>query len=294
MRFMFRKLIQSVAFGCLAAAVFASAETYDMRGKIVELREKNQTAVIHHEAVEGLMPAMTMPFSVPNDEDFAKLGQGKKVAFEFVMGDKQSYARNFEVVGDFSDEGGREAAGEIDPRRKAESKGAKLERGDEVPGYTLTASNGGKVKLPATDGRATVLTFIFTRCPVPEYCPLLGTKFRKLQTKFKEAGLQDRARLLSITIDPEYDTPEVLADYGESLGADPEVWNFGTGSKKLIDAIAGDFRVYFEEDRENLVNHALCTAYVDADGTVRAIWRGNKWKVATVFQRVRETLPVAE
>ncbi|NBB79798.1 MAG: redoxin domain-containing protein [Verrucomicrobia bacterium] len=157
--------------------------------------------------------------------------------------------------------------------------------GDTAPEAQLLNEQGKPTQLHA-EGRATVMTFIFTRCAAMEFCPKMNSKFNELQAAIQKEGLQDQARLLSITLDPEFDRPERLKEFSEAMEIDPAVWNFATGSKAQIDRLTKDFRV-FTETKDGVLNHTLCTALVRPDGTVEKIWRGNFWKPDDVLAKLR-------
>lgn len=132
-------------------------------------------------------------------------------------------------------------------------------------------------------GHTTVVTFIFTRCPLPEFCPLMVKRFRELQAAIKDdPALREDTRLLSVTLDPGFDSPEVLHAYGTAMGADFARWRFVTGTSEAIDAVARAFAVYTERSGPTL-DHTLATALVGPDGRVAEIWRGNGWKTADVL-----------
>lgn len=266
----------------LAGAAAMQAAVYNVRGVVLELRPETRTAVVRHEAIPGLMPAMTMPFVAP-PEDFEKLSVDDQVEFEFVMeAGSASQARNFKVLGKASESA---AQNQETPQRRA----PKLEEGSVVPEVKLVDQDEQIVGLRDEQGRHTLLTFIFTRCPVPDFCPLISGNFAQLHNRLNQADLHDSVRLLSITIDPEFDTPEVLHDYGASFKANFDQWVFATAEPETIDFVASAFRVFRERDGARL-DHALCTALVAPDGTVVDIWRGNAWKVDTVFERIQNSV----
>lgn len=274
----------SHVFACLffaiasVAASTAQAAVYHMRGVVLELRPETNTAVIRHEAVAGLMPEMTMPFTTAST-DFEALSVNDQVEFEFVMeAGSPSIARNFKVVGQTPP---REAA------TGSQRKAPKLEEGSVVPQVELTDQDGETVSLRGERDRHTLLTFIFTRCPVPEFCPMISGQFAQIHKRLEADQLHDQVRLLSITIDPEYDTPEILRQYGGAYGADFDQWTFATAEPERIDFIASAFRLFRERNGARL-DHALCTALLSPDGTVLKIWRGNAWKVDEVVSRIRD------
>lgn len=160
-----------------------------------------------------------------------------------------------------------------------------VREGDSAPDIGLRSEEDRPIRLHSPE-RATVMTFIFTRCAAMEFCPKMNANFEALQDAIREKDLSGKVRLLSITLDPEYDRPERLKKFGRTVGADPEVWHFATGTKEQIDGLTGQFRV-FRENKDGVLNHTLCTALVRPDGTVEKIWRGNFWKPGDVLAEIR-------
>ncbi|HKK17515.1 MAG TPA: SCO family protein [Opitutales bacterium] len=156
---------------------------------------------------------------------------------------------------------------------------------DPAPKIELRNEKDQPIQLSAPE-RSTVMTFIFTRCAAMEFCPRMNSKFQALQSAIQDKGLFDRLRLLSITLDPEFDRPERLKEFGEAIKADPAIWSFATGSKAQIDSLTSAFRV-FRQTEDGVLSHTLCTALVRPDGTVEKIWRGNYWKPEDVLERVQ-------
>jgi protein SCO1/2 len=156
-----------------------------------------------------------------------------------------------------------------------------------MPVFTLTSQNGERITLETFQGQPFVLTFVFTRCPIPNFCPRMSNNFADLQKAIKaETGAMAKTRLLSITLDPSFDTPEILKQYGESHRADPKIWSFATGDPKEIEALTHAFSVYVQTEG-GTISHGLATALVGPDGTVLKIWRGNAWTSSEVIQEIR-------
>src|SRR5262249_23306204 len=111
----------------------------------------------------------------------------------------------------------------------------RLKEGDEMPPFTLTNQNGEKITLDTFRGQPFVLTFVFTRCPVPNFCPRMSNNFEELQAAIKSnTGAIATTHLLSITLDPDYDTPKILSDYAAFHHNDSKIWTFATGDGKEI------------------------------------------------------------
>lgn len=158
-----------------------------------------------------------------------------------------------------------------------------------MPPFSLLNQDGEKLTATELIGHVTVATFIFSRCPVPEYCPAMALRFAQLQKRIlADTALAGRARLLSITLDPEFDRPEILKAYGAAVGANPTIWQFATGEKSEIDALTKAFAVFTERNGV-MLDHTLCTAVIDGNGRVIEIWRGNSWKADELFAALTHT-----
>lgn len=247
-------------------------QVFTVRG-VVRGRLQNGSIRIAHQAIPDYMPAMTMPFNVDATAlaQAAQLEPGDGVEFKFAVTDAASRAFDFHRIGaPRQPEEPAVAAAPVPARR--------LREGDPVPPFALRDQLDRPLTQDDLQGRWTVLTFIFTRCPVPEFCPLMSQRFRTLQQQLAAAGSAGTpVQLLSITLDPEFDTPPILRAYGESYGADPARWRLATGTKEQIMALTRAFAVHTEQSRGTL-DHTLATALIGPDGRVRTIWRGNDWK----------------
>jgi protein SCO1/2 len=239
---------------------------------------ENGTMTVAHEDIKGYMPAMTMPFVLENGQDAARLAPGDRVVFTLVVGQERSRAENLVVTGHDPTFEARTA--------KAPRASARLRNGDAVPPMALIDQDGKGMTSADWRGHATVVTFIFTRCPMPEFCPLVAAKFKRLQdVTAADARLKD-VRLVSVTLDPEHDTPAVLRDYGIAKGADFARWRFGTGAPEQVAAFTRAFAVHTERNGP-LLDHTLATALVGSDGRVVEVWRGNQWEPREVLDALR-------
>ncbi len=242
---------------------------------IVRSPHADGAITIEHDEIPGFMPAMTMPFYA-SASDTVGLQRGDRVQFEFHVG-AESRATNFKKLA-------------APPRPDAPAPSAprppsaRLRPGDRVPDFALTTENDEPLTAAVLDDQNTVVTFIFTRCPVPEFCPLMSRQFQELQKTSREQQLG--LRLLSITIDPEFDQPDILRAYSKSLDADPAIWRFATGPTGEIATLTRAFAVRTEFNSGRL-DHTLATALVGPDRCIIEIWRGNAWKPAEILARVR-------
>jgi protein SCO1/2 len=281
------KRVLLVALGLLAAplATVAAERVFDVTG-LVRSRLKGDRIVVTHDDIPGLMPAMTMAFTVANPAEAAPLEVGDRVRFQLRVTETTSRAENFVRL-----QGGANAAptaagvaGAVDPGSR------RLRVGDRVPDFSLIDQDDRPMTAGALRGYVTALTFVFTRCPVPEYCPAVAMKFGAVQTLIAaDAVLAPRARLLSVSIDPEFDRPDVLTAYAGGVGADPARWRFATGSRQDVDALARAFSVLVDRNG-GVPEHTLCTALIDGDGTIVEIWRGSAWRPAEVIAAMQHAV----
>lgn len=161
-----------------------------------------------------------------------------------------------------------------------------------VPPYTLTSSQGEEFSFHDFHGKALILTFIFTRCPVVNFCPRMTDNFRQVQQlAIHRADLHDRLHLLSITLDPDHDTPEVLSDYAEFFVPDSSRWTLATGSRDQIAHLQARFGVTSTINPETgVIDHTLSTALVAPDGKLVKIWYGNRWTPESAIAAAADTL----
>ena len=270
------------SFALLACSLLAGEQVYEVNG-VVRGKLLDGRPVIEHEEIPGYMMAMTMPFNVADKREISGLFNGDKVNFLFHVEENASYADHFVVTGkEISSALGLAVNKAIHP----------LELGDSVPDFQLVDESGTSFTQEAWLNQYTLVTFFFTRCPVPEFCPLLATKFYEVQTKLPEdLPSFSKLRLMSITLDPEFDSSAVLAAYGKRVGADSSRWNFATGEKDQIELLARAFKVASSRNKGSL-DHRLSTALIGTDGTLLKCWPGNRWNAEQVITEIESAIHI--
>jgi len=260
----------------------ASAQIYETRGIVRGFSPDRATIEVEHETIRGFMPSMTMPFVVRDQKEIAGLKLGDAIAFRLTVTPKDFWISQVKRVA--RDE---VQIAEATPNPSpSEENGPRLREGDQMPVFSLTNQNGERMTLESFRGRPFVLTFIFTRCPIPNFCPRMSNNFSQLQTAIKKGeGTMSEARLLSITLDPAFDTPQILKEYAAHLEADPNIWVFATGDTKEIDALTQTFSVY-RQNEGGTISHGLATALVNKQGAIEKIWRGNGWTPEEVIEQI--------
>lgn len=267
----------------LVTALAGCSRTFEVRGRVVGFGDDGRTVIVEHEAIPGLMPAMTMPFNVDSSVDVAGLEQGQAIRFEFVVTRDSSWMRNVHPLPD--DALPLHPAAEEAPTLTAPDATPILQPGDPVPPVELADQDGEPIQLADYQGRPLLITFIYTRCPIPDFCPRMSRHFQVLQDSLT-ARYGDEVQQLSVTIDPAYDTPAVLRAYAARYTSNTEQWTFATGSAEQVGRAAHLFGVFYEEDGSQ-INHNLATALIGPEGTVEELWRGNRWTPSDVLAAVR-------
>ena len=236
--------------------------------------------IVEHEAIEGYMPPMTMPLTAKDSSELRGLNVGDAIGFRLRISADSSWITHVERLPDSAVV--KHPAAAPSPRYTRRSEKPALQEGDAVPGFTLSRDhNGRRVRLSDYEGQALAMTFVYTRCPLPDYCPLMSKNFAQLQDMIP-AELKSDVELLSISFDPEHDTPQVLSGYAQRYTSDLSNWTFATGTQEEVRQVTGLFGV-FTEQAEGQIVHDLRTALIGPNGRVREIWRGNDWQPKDVL-----------
>lgn len=266
----------------LFTASCSSERTYEVQGRVVGFGDDDRTLIVEHGAVDDLMPAMTMPFTTPESAAVASINTGDAVSFRLHLRGDSSWIEDISRLPD-------DAVAE-NPASSAEQGGTDgpplLKAGDPVPDTPLISHADTSLSLADFRGQAVVVTFIYTRCPLPDYCPRMTQHLSRLQRQLESSDVGP-VHLVSISFDPEHDTPSVLRNYARENQVDLSTWTFATGDSTAIRTLAQQFGVYFQTE-ENEIVHNLSTALIGEDGRVRRIWRGNEWTADDIFRAIED------
>jgi protein SCO1/2 len=274
-----RHLLGGTGFGLCRILVFvvlasqlSCARHYRAQGIVLSVDRQTQIVTISHRAIPGYMEAMAMPFHAEESQDLSRLTPGSRIAFQLKVTRRAATVRNIHVE--------QIAASDI-PLPKPEGK---ISIGEALPDFTLTDQDGQLVTLSSFRGKPVAVDFIYTRCPLPNVCPMLSANFARLQKRFG-----GKITLLSITLDPQYDTPQVLTDYAQRWRADSHTWHFLTGSLDEIRKVAGHFGVIFWPE-EGTITHTSSTAIVDSTGRLAATVEGSSYTSQQLIDLVQSLL----
>jgi protein SCO1/2 len=256
-------------------------QRYPLKGVVASVNRAVREVVLTHEDIPGLMPAMTMPFPLTDPALLESLGPGDAIVATLVVGETSYRLEEVKVTH-------RAAPGAT--REAPPALGAEPNAGDEVPDVTLENQDGRPIRLSDYRGRALALTFIFTRCPLPDFCPRMGEHFAAVARELaKDPELRQRAHLLSVSFDPEYDTPLVLRTWGRRFLRDDGFDHFelARGEPAQIERLADFLTLDYEPDASSFT-HNLRTAVIDPEGRLFRLHRGNDWAPATLLADLRE------
>ena len=264
-------------------------QIFFVKGVVKKLDSNGKTVTIQHEEVPNYMPAMTMPFEVKDSKELQGLQPGDAVSFRMSVTPDQAWIDQVQKTGvaQLNEPPSRPSIRLI---RDVEP----LNVGDVMPDYRFTNELGQAVGLSDFKGQALALTFIFTRCPMPDFCPLVSKNFAAAYLQLSTMpNAPTNWHLLSISFDPHFDTPAVLKAYAESYHYDTKRWSFVTGAMIDIDAITEQFNLPIFKQGENW-DHKLRTAIIDAQGRVQKIFIYNQWKPEELVDEIIKAASVVE
>jgi protein SCO1/2 len=270
---------------------------YDFKGKVVVVEKDKHLLTVAHEDIKDYMPGMTMPFTVGEASAWVfepphEVVPGDQITATLIVDGAKSWLEDIVVTKETS---------ESTKLSGGENVGAKT--GDEVPDYRLTNQDGKVIRMHDYKGKALLLTFIYTRCPDPNQCTLMSSNFANIDQELQKLPeLYQKTHLLSISFDPEYDTPKVLRSYGAAYTgkySDENFahWEFASGSADEVKGIAQFFGLrYFLDSssgKEQVV-HSLRTAVIAPDGKIVKVYRGNEWKPEEILKDIKAAVGITK
>lgn len=258
---------------------------WPLRGQIISVDTAHKTLRVRHDEIKGLMPAMTMDYPVgPGDLAIAR--PGERIRAELVQD-----GGDFRLEKIFPDDAPDDAT--IAAAANALSQDTMMrgphpyrEIGETAPDFALYDQDGRVVQMNRFRGKQIMLNFIYTRCPIATMCPASTAKMMMTQRLAREAGVKN-LELISITMDPAYDTPGVLKDYAQARGIDTSNFSFLTGPTSAVKDLLAQFGV-IAEFKDGLLNHTLATLLINENGTI--IWRadGGTWDPAEFVAKMKK------
>lgn len=280
-------LVILVLVGVYIYRNFAGPRIFEVKGKVAGFGTERKSVIISHEDIPGYMKAMTMPFAVRDTSLLTPLKVGDAIGFTLHVTGTDAWitgihsipdslvhvnSMNDKMLGNVFDKNG----------------GPLLHNGDLLPDVQLTNQDGKKIGMKDFRNKVLVLTFFYTNCPLPNYCPLMSNNFREAEkTLIKAYG--DKVHLLSISFDTKRDSPEVLKKYGHGYGAQFTYWSFASGTDQNIKKLTTAFGVIYQPVKGTFT-HNLRTVVVGPDGRIRKIFPGNQWKPEDLVREIASVI----
>jgi len=276
-------------FLVLGCASTPSSRHYSLHGKIMSVDKLGHELIIDHDAIPGFMEAMTMPYAVTDKSILEKVGPGDEIKADLQVQGDQIAIDKLEIIQ-------KAAPGSV----PAPAKPMHVPQvGERVPNFALTNQNGRRIRLSDYRGKTLLITFFYTRCPLNDYCPRVNGNFAALdKTLAQTPELYAQTHLLSISFDPQHDTPAVLRSYGGAYterysNEDFSHWEFATAPAAEMKQLAEFFGVFYEQDGDR-ITHSLSTAVIAPDGTIKAWYPGNNWHPAELLAAVKDATASSE
>ena len=274
---LFLLVLVSLLAGCAAKSQSRDAARHHLAGKIVSVDTVQGILLVDHQAIPGFMDAMTMPYPVPDAAALAALTPGDEITADVVVTPAGGHLENIVVT--------RKAPPGAAP---AAARMHEPEPGDRVPDFTVTNHDGKRTRLSAFRGHVLLVTFIYTRCPFPDYCPLVSRNFAQIYaaTRAQRAPEPD-IRLLSVSLDPAHDTPAVLRNYASTFrqvtGGSPfDRWEFAAAPPDELKKMADFFGLYINSENGTII-HSMSTTVISPEGVVYKWFGDNDWTPADLI-----------
>ena len=281
----------TAAFLLLSSSALFASEKHAATGLLISVDRTHKQAEISCREIPGYMDAMEMTFSVRDMKQLEAHPPGTTLDFDMVEEDGRPFIENIRVH-DFQ-------SMELDPTAARRLKGveramaakntqAAIKVGEVVPNFELVDEANQPLELSQFDGKVVAITFMYTRCPFPNYCVRLSNNFARLQKRFREQIGRDLV-LLNVVVDTGHDQPEILANYAAQWKADPKGWHFATGNLEQVQKVCGYFDMNYYPD-EGLYIHSFHTAVLDRDHRLVANLEGNEFTAKELGDLVEMTL----
>jgi protein SCO1/2 len=259
--------------------------TYQLTGQILVVKPETREVLVKADDIPGFMPAMTMAYTVKDAAIIKDRAAGDVIKATLEVAPDGAFLTAVTKTG---------SAPLPDDAKTSMPVAANvhlLAAGDRVPETKPTDQDGKPIALTDFSGSASALTFIYTRCPLPQFCPLMDRRFAEVQKlAAADPELKGKIKLLSVSFDPKNDRPAVLLSHAKALGADPAVWRFATAEEAVVDRFAAEFGVNVIRERDGTITHNLRTAVIDPSGHVTSIVDNNAWTADELIASLKNAL----
>jgi len=260
----------------------ASAKKFHIRGIVVASNAKTGSVTLDTDAIPGYMDAMTMPYTLAQPN----------IATELHPGDTLTATLTVTANADTLDE--IDVIAQAKPDYKPAVTYNDIEPGEAVPDFTFRNQSDKRVRLAQWKGKVLLVTFIYTRCPLPNFCVRMSRNFAAIDKQLqKDPKLFAKTHLLSVSFDPKYDTPQVLRSYGEAYTGQYTRetfahWDFAAPTQQELPKVLQFFDIGATPEKDQTITHSLSTVVIGPDGKIFKWYPGNDWTPDQVMQDVRK------
>ncbi|HLE32358.1 MAG TPA: SCO family protein [Bacteroidota bacterium] len=277
-------MVMILVAGCSGEQKPTDLVTFDLRGVVVSINYQQRRIIIDHEEIPNYMMAMTMPFKVKDTSILYRVQPGDTVQGTLAVSRSESWIEKLAVVSKGEVVEPSSAAADSIFRRV-------YKVGETMPDFSFVNQEGRRVRLSDYRGKVVAMTFIYTRCPLPDFCIRMSDHFARVQKSLSaDRTLAGKWHLMTISFDPKFDTPPVLKNYGKVYTKDLSTWDFVTDSMKTILDIADGLELVTEDDEGGLIAHNLRTAVIDKKGALVEVFRGNEWTPQQLKQAMADAI----
>jgi protein SCO1/2 len=260
-----------------------AAQHYQLTGKVVTIDRPGLSLVIDGDAVPGFMAAMAMPYKVKNASELSSLVPGDSITAVIVLQNNDYWLENLRVTKHSS-------------TPPVPASGLHLpSSGEAVPNFELVNQSDKHIFLNQFRGKVLLVTFIYTRCPFPDYCPRITGQFAEVNRRLQaDPALDGKTHLLSISFDPQHDTPSILREYGlrwvgSGQAAAFDHWEFAVPPAAELPRMADFFGLTYDE-AGGVINHSLSTTVIGPDGRIFAWYHGTAWQASDLVKDAAEAV----
>lgn len=269
------------------AGAESAYKVYKLRGKVVAANPATSEVTLNHEAIPGFMDAMTMPYKLKDSNILGELHPGDIITADVLVSQESDASVLLDHI-------------VVVAQGKPDYRPATIfhvpAQGDSVPDFKLHNQEGRSIHLDQFRGKELLITFIYTRCPLPNFCPLVTRNFAAINKQLDaNPELKGKAHLLCVSFDPEHDTPERLKAFGEQyIGSDAESefahWDFAVPDKPALTEMAKFFDLGITNEPDQTITHTLSTTLIGRDGKVIKFYPGNEWTPDQVVKDVKQSV----
>jgi len=287
------RLILGITLGAAAGNLVSCSKqpqpvdlvTFPLYGRVISVDTTDQRITVHHDAIPNYMPAMIMPFKVKDATLLKGIAAGDSIGATLAVSRTESWLETLQVL----------RKGQRATTLSAEQVEFRhlYQQGEPIPDIQLLNQENRPLRLSDFRGKALALTFVYTRCPLPDFCIRMSEQFAQVEKKLQaDHSVDGRWHLLTVSFDPPNDRPSVLRQYGENYGADFRDWDFATDpdtNGKAVGPFADGFGLTYEPS-EGLIDHNLRTVVIDPRGRLVEVFQGNAWKPDELIAAIRSAL----